>query len=242
MPSLNERQMILVAEQLLQARLGPSLQTRTVTIGAHRAAHPRDMIEPICRAIRSGHDQWRQQARFEGVVINGPQASGGRLVGPPLGPLIRNALRTHGSGDALERFGWAVAAALGDAWGRFTTSARVPALPWYPSFAAVPAAQAPPTPNVPTPLSACTFDRSPLEPIRLLEAMKREFGARDPSSGPLFEAVARAFVTAVDLWLPAQMVANVIGQGPVPSHAPPYVPTGPVLMGTVVPSGSHLST
>lgn len=243
MPPLNHQQMILNARQRFDSASRTTLQTRTgPTFGSRPAPNPADMIEPICRAVCAGHDRWRLQARFEHVTINGPNATGGRIAGPRLDPLIRGALRAERGGRAAEKHGGAVAAALDDAWSRFTASARVPGLPWYPSFAAVPAPQAPPTPNVPTPLGACTFDRSTLDPARLTERMKRELGTPDPSGGPLFDALARAFATAIDLWLPAQMVTNVIGHGPAPSVAPPYVPIGPVIMGSVQPSGPHFST
>jgi hypothetical protein len=33
------------------------------------------------------------------------------------------------------------------------------------------------------------------------------------------------------VWLPMQMVMNVLGNGPVPGYAPPFVPVGPVVGG-----------
>ena len=48
----------------------------------------------------------------------------------------------------------------------------------------------------------------------------------------LFEAVAFGFEKAFQVWVPSQMVMSVMGTGPVPCFAPPYVPVGPVVGGT----------
>ena len=58
----------------------------------------------------------------------------------------------------------------------------------------------------------------------------------------LFEAVAFGFERAFQVWVPSQMVMNVMGTGPVPAFAPPYVPVGPVVGGTgTQTSGSLVS-
>ena len=48
----------------------------------------------------------------------------------------------------------------------------------------------------------------------------------------LGEKVADAFEKCFQIWQASTMVTNVLGTGPVPSFAPPYVPVGPVVMGT----------
>jgi hypothetical protein len=37
------------------------------------------------------------------------------------------------------------------------------------------------------------------------------------------------------------MVMMVMGQGPVPTFSPPYVPVGPVVSGTILPTPGHLA-
>jgi len=37
------------------------------------------------------------------------------------------------------------------------------------------------------------------------------------------------------------MVTNVMGMGPVPAFAPPYVPVGPVVGGSILP-GQHIAS
>ncbi len=37
-------------------------------------------------------------------------------------------------------------------------------------------------------------------------------------------------------WIADKQLMNLLGVGPVPSFAPPYVPAGPVVMGKVLPT------
>ena len=54
---------------------------------------------------------------------------------------------------------------------------------------------------------------------------------KDKQYEMIFEAIAFAVATAGLMWLPSQMVMNVLGKGPVPPFAPPYVPVGPCVAG-----------
>ncbi len=62
-------------------------------------------------------------------------------------------------------------------------------------------------------------------------------GSRDHQN--LYEALAEAFEQAFQFWTATTMVTNVMGTGPVPTFAPPYVPVGPVVggVGTMTPGG-----
>ena len=42
------------------------------------------------------------------------------------------------------------------------------------------------------------------------------------------------------MWLPMQQVMLVMGKGPIPTFAPPFVPVGPVVMGDNLPIPGHL--
>jgi hypothetical protein len=70
--------------------------------------------------------------------------------------------------------------------------------------------------------------------------MTSELRTPDRGSGPLFAAIANAFSRAVGSWVQVQMISGVMGKGPVPTQAPPYVPVGPVIMGDNIPSPGHL--
>jgi hypothetical protein len=226
---------------------GTSLRTPTPPVGArvppggHAAEDYGAMIEPVCRAICDAHDLWRMQAFFRGIVIHGPIATGGTLEGPALEPLLRTQLAAIVGRAASQPPLTAVAGSIGEAWGFFQRSVSVPGLPWYPSFAAVPGPHAPPTPNVPMPLAACTYDGATLSASRLVEGMKRRLPNTAPDVVRFFEAIAEGFQSAVGAWIPSQQVSNVLGQGPCPTFAPPYVPTSPVIAGDTIAAPTHLS-
>jgi hypothetical protein len=216
-------------------QLARSPQLGPVDKSPDRAA----LIEPLCRAICLGHDQWRAQAYFKDIKINANTAIGGMLEGPALGPLIRTYLGVAGTG-ASKKYGDAVVGGVGDAWGEFQRTFSVPGLPWFPSFVAFPGPMAPPTPNVPTPLVTCRHDARKVSASALKARMDRYLTGSDPEDARLLQAIAQAFELVVTQWLAQQPVTNVMGSGPVPTYAPPYVPVGPVVMGDNIATPGHL--
>ena len=42
--------------------------------------------------------------------------------------------------------------------------------------------------------------------------------------------------TIADIWKASTMISGVMGTGPVPTFAPPFVPVGPVVAGSIVPT------
>ena len=200
-------------------------------------------IDGIVAAIGAAHGMWRAQAFLSDVVINGPIATGGRIRGPELEPLIvahGPQAGLFGSAGAYTR---AIAAGVHQCWRQWQENVRIPGLPWYPSFAAFPGPQAPPTPNLPTPLAALA---SPLaskltNPNDMKTGMSIALGSPGPYSAQLFDAVAAATAVSMQMWLTAQMVMNVLGRGPIPVFGPPYVPVGPVVMGDNIPVPGHFN-
>jgi hypothetical protein len=73
--------------------------------------------------------------------------------------------------------------------------------------------------------------------------LKNAMMAADPGGSSdhqnLYEVLAEAFEQAFQMWKTSTMVTNVMGTGPVPSFAPPYVPVGAVVggVGTMLPGG-----
>ncbi len=127
-----------------------------------------------------------------------------------------------------------MASAFGSAFASWQASVKVPDLPWYPAFAVFPAPFAPPTPNVPTPLSGLAQNAGAFGAVA---------GAgshlADPVGAAVAQAVGRAIATAANGWLSSTMVTNVMGSGPVPAFAPPYIPASRVVngIGNQVPGG-----
>lgn len=195
-------------------------------------------LDGICDAICSAWSQWQTAATMVGVLINGPVASLGQVLGPPVGPLI---LATGPKASPAElKYTSTISNVIGTAWLSYTASIKVPGLPWYPAFAAVPSPIAPPMPNVPVPVIALTQVAAPVSATVMKTQMFGMHG--DPTAmyaRELFDAVCDAFEKCFQLWQTTTMVTNVLGTGPVPVFAPPVVPAGPVVggVGTMTPGG-----
>jgi hypothetical protein len=206
--------------------------TTRVVIGAHRAPPPFDypaFIDQISEAIHTAWETWQVSATLVGVSISGVMAAGGSVVGPPLAPLIlTNGPKT----PAALKYVQIIAGVIGDAWVQLTASMKVPGLPWYPAFAALPSSVAPPTPNIPGPVVLLIMNPTAVSKAILKNAMVLKHAGASSSDQNLYEALADAFEQAFDTWKVSTMVTNVLGTGPVPTFAPPYVPVGPVVGGT----------
>lgn len=187
-------------------------------------------LDGICEAICNAWSTWQTSASMVGVLINGPIATLGQVVGPPWQPLIFGGAPKNS--PAVLRYSTTVANILGPAWDAYTATIKVPGLPWFPSFAAVPLAIAPPIPNTPVPVSALAQVTASLEPNVLKNGMIAAHG--DPTAmyhREIYDAVCDAFTKMFTVWQNTTMVTNVYGSGPVPTFAPPVVPVGPVVAG-----------
>ncbi len=170
------------------------------------------------------------------MTIDSAVAAGGTLVGPPLEPLIL-AAAPKGTPSEL-RLSAAVASVFGTTFLSWQESVTIPALPLYPAFAAFPGPIAPPTPNVPFPLTQLLSARSVM--AGLGGAIATMFGdPADPNGASICNAIGSALEQAFLDWLTVTQVTNIFGTGPVPTFAPPYVPVGPVIggVGTMTPGG-----
>lgn len=193
-------------------------------------------IDAMCEAICSAWSQWQMTAAMTGVLINSQFASLGKVVGPPLAPLILASAPK--SSPMQVKYATVIATVVGNTWLQYTASLTVPGLPWYPPFLAFPGPAAPPTPNVPCPVAALT--QVPPDPSLMKLQMVSQLGdSQAPFHRELFEAICHAFDTSFKTWQVATKVTNVLGTGPVPSFAPPASPAGPVVggVGTMPPGG-----
>ena len=195
-------------------------------------------IDGICTAICSAWGNWQSMASMAGIIVNAVTATGGQVVGPPLMPLI--LAEAPKDGPSALKYSNAVASVIGTAWLTYTASIKIPGLPFYPAFAAFPSPVAPPTPNVPVPLAALTQVAVSVSKMALKGQMIGQLGdPMAPFHKELFDSIADAFDKCFQLWQGTTMVTNVLGTGPVPTFAPPYVPVGPVMggVGTMPPGG-----
>jgi hypothetical protein len=195
-------------------------------------------IDGICDAICGAWSTWQSTATLIGVLINGPIASLGQVLGPPLTPLI--LAQGPKASPAELRYTTTVATVIGTGWLAYTASIKVPGLPWYPLFAMCPSPVAPPTPNIPNPVAALTQVTASISASTMKSQMIGQLG--DPRAmyhRELFGAICDAFEQMFLTWQVSTQVTNVLGTGPVPTFAPPVAPAGPVVagIGTMMPGG-----
>ncbi len=199
----------------------------------------------IYNAVLYAHNMFKFKACFQNIIINGPTATGGPgcLTGPKLKYDINTAPQTASmtENDAVLRN--AIAKGISECFDRWRQGVTVPGLPWYPLFASWPAPIAPPTPNVPVPLIACTSKG--ISEITISSGLASECTnqlssqQRTPEAVSLINTVASSLSIFFLSWLGKQQVTFVMGTGPVPTFALPAAPVGPVINGLVLP-GVHL--
>jgi len=196
-------------------------------------------IDGVCSAICSAWSQWQTAATMVGITINAAMAAAGQIVGPPLTPLILASAPK--STPAEMKYSNVIANVIGTAWQTFTATVKVPGLPWYPAYVAVPSPMAPPTPNTPVPFAMLTQVPVSISMTVMKGQMISQLG--DPRAQfhkELFESICDAFEKTYNLWKVSTMVTKVMPTlAPVPTFAPPYVPVGPVVGGiaTMLPGG-----
>lgn len=195
-------------------------------------------IDGICSAICSAWSMWQSTATMTGVMISGPVASVGQIVGMPMLP---NILASAPKASPMEiKYSTAIANTISTGWMTFTATVKVPGLPFYPAFSAFPGPLAPPMPNTPVPFAALTQVPVSISTNVLKGQM---IGALADPMAPfhkeLFESISHAFEMSYNTWKAATMVTNVMGTGPIPTFAPPVVPVGPVVggVGNMLPGG-----
>jgi hypothetical protein len=230
MPAISQQMITDMARQRFQQIALPQ--------GTDRTRYTTYIVS-MCGAIAQALDVWRRSAYLEGVRINAVTAMGGKLRSVALDPLILQ--RAPAGWDAYNR---AIAAGVHNQFHSFANEVSVPGLPWYPAFAAYPGPVAPPTPNVPSPLMTIAAVASRhLKEGTITDMIWNKMPTPKPACGKeVAIAIAHGIEKAAFAWLSSQQVALVMGKGPVPSFAPPYVPVGPVVMGDNIPMPGHIAS
>jgi hypothetical protein len=184
-------------------------------------------IDGICSAICSAWSQWQAAATMTGIVVVGPVASVGQVVGLPLQPLI---LASAPKGSPMElKYTNVIATVISTAWLSFTATIKIPGLTLFPLFAAFPGPMAPPTANIPVPFATLTKVETSISASVMKSQMVSQLAdPQAPFHGELFEAVCEAFETSYKAWMAATQVTQVMGMGAVATFVPPLFPPGPV--------------
>ena len=204
----------------------------------------KDFHDTMLDAVKNAHDMWRLKAQFKDLQVNSLTALGapGCLDGAALESDIKNM--AAGMDGNMKKHRDAVAAGVSKCFKQWQDSVQITGLPLYPAFVAFPSAMAPPMPNIPVPLIACIS--SDITKICMPDDMAKAMGdaldggLKDKDKDKQYEALHKAIATVLSLgfliWLASQMVMLVLGKGPIPSFAPPFVPVGPVVGGDNIKS------
>src|SRR5256885_1791388 len=210
----------------------------------------KDFHDTMLDAAGYAHNMWKLQAKFKDLKINALTALGapGCLDGPELESFIKNAPMCAAWSGNKAKHRDAVAKGVSQCFKKWQDKVMVPGLPWYPAFVAFPGPMAPPMPNVPMPLICCISSK--MSDIIMPDTMKKEMGdALDQSMKDgdpekqyeaLHDGIAMALSLAFLIWMASQQVMLVLGKGPIPSFAPPFVPVGPVVGGDNIAIPGHL--
>lgn len=199
------------------------------------------LLNAVGEGVQYGVNFWKLQAKFADVQIMSVSAIGGRVDGPELFPLMHQSPKVAQLQGQQRAIVDAFLAGVSDSWGSWQRSLSVPGLPWYPAFAAFPLASAPPMPNIPTPIATLKQDPSALAPPGVAAAIRNKLGpnASLPGAEAAVGRFANAFGAAALAFVAQSQVMLVLGKGPVPTYAPPYVPVGPVLGGDIISTPGH---
>lgn len=210
----------------------------------------KEFHDAMIDAVQFSHTMWKLQAKFKDLKVMSVSAIGapGCLDGPELESNIKNAPQCAAFTGNKAKHRDAVAKGVSQCFKKWQDKVMVPGLPWYPAFAAFPGPMAPPMPNIPVPLIMCpsAMMAEIVSPSSMTSAMDDALDGglkeKDPEKHyhALHDAIATVLSLAFLMWLPSQMVMLVLGKGPIPSFAPPFVPVGPVVGGDNVAAPGHL--
>jgi hypothetical protein len=209
----------------------------------------KELHDTMLDAVKFGHEQWQLQAQFQNLQVAAAMAIGspGCLNGPDLEQLIKMYPDIQSWSGNKAKYRDAIAKGVSTCFKNWQQMVTCPALPLFPLFAAFALAMAPPTPNmVPMPLIA--FVSGMIAQIAMPDQMKQEMinafdgDLKQKDKGKhheaLFDAIATVLSLAFLMWMPQQMVQNLMATGPVPSWTP-FSPVGPVVGGMSIPGPGH---
>ncbi len=186
--------------------------------------------------FQKGVNDWIVASRVQGGWVQGPNAAltPGSLMGvADLEIRVLNGMTMGGVPPAVAK---ALAQELCGAWMEWANGFAMNLPGAYPKLGAVPGPSAPPTPAVQPgyPLSRGSsagelrLQKSTLS-MRLSAALRPYAGAAAVDGA--VQAMAEWVDASFREWKMSAQVVGLMGKGPVPTFAPPYVPVGPVVMG-----------
>jgi hypothetical protein len=188
-------------------------------------------FDDITKAICSAWSQTQMKASFGDGIVNGPTVMGGKVTWDDLyDPIMQTAPKKT---QQLEKYSKVVAKVVAGAWSQFVKTIVIATpMPVYPMFLLWPALKAPPTPAV-APIPVAAMVKVPPMAMKLTDEMVQKLGERDAVyHRELFDAISTAFCQCVVEWSTTTTIVGLLGEGNVPTYAPPTVPMGPIVMGS----------
>ncbi len=199
-----------------------------------------DVVAQVIASANNALGMWRSTARFTFVRVEAIMAISGQgcVSGPHVSGFILGSLPLDSLSPDDLKLAEAAASGIGSCMAEFQRSIHVPGLPWYPSFVAFPGPFAPPTPNVPSALAGMS-NPGAVSVGAMQSAITGKLGGGGGAQAGKAAAIAAAVGSQYSAFAVSASVRMVMGTGPVPSFAPPAVPVGPVVNGTVISGGGH---
>jgi hypothetical protein len=186
-------------------------------------------------AVASGVDAWTADSAILGGEINGSALylAPGTLDGPSFAPAIQQAVADAGAPPEVAA---ALALALWQPWFTWTRDYTLSVPKAVKGFAAVAAAEVGPTPLAIRPLKKGSAPGKIALTSDVLHEIVLQLvpGANEPTAAAPLGALVTWYAGAFLKWYRGAKLTNlVMGKGPIPTFAPPYVPVGPVVGGAI---------
>jgi len=190
--------------------------------------------DPTIRAL----NQWKATTALQEVLITGPLASHGKVTGTTLRAYLNVEMLGIEPSDITLRGVYNVLKnKLADVIdvSLFGSSFTVNGQIWYPTFAMVPSVVAPPTNNVPSPLSSIVSSAGVNQSLLSLTIFSS--GLNDEKNWPNAQDAVEDFISwyvdVINFFIQTAIISGVSGQGPttaVPNGVGGFIP-GPVIAG-----------
>jgi hypothetical protein len=204
----------------------------------------------IATAVRAAFarsvNDWIVASYVQGGRVQGPNAEltpGSLKSSVDIEQRMLQALNASRVPAAAAR---AFARELGGAWRAWADGFRMTLPGAYPKLAAVPGPAAPPTPAASAfPIARGTSEgehrlqAATLAP-RMLSAVRQPAGRELAGADAAIKELSAWIEASFREWKLTAQLVGVMGKGPVPSFAPPYVPVGPVVMGDNLSAPGHV--